>query len=228
MIHKVKDRTRPFLPEPVFHGAPASCAERYFQNRFERFREEHQDFDKFLDEIHNEIIRRNLDYCDNIILFLRGEVKPNWISPSDSLLRMFIKLYNYDFSPSQAVDYIEKCHKTYLYLLNDKLKLSNEYETSIRKCHYDGRHREFIEVSLIPVNPPKDWDDYYWINIIFCSLQNTIGDPDYFGDTKISIMSGRQIYEDSLRLFDLYQGSKYLHRVLDFTIEKQAKEQLAD
>ena len=155
----------------TFHGAPASCTQKYFRDRLSSFRKENPEFGEFLNRIQKTIIERKLDYCDNILLFLKGEAKTNWISPRNSLFRMFIKLFNHDFSSKQAVNYIEKCHDSYLFLLNNKLKLSDDYEVYLKRNKLDGSVIDFLEISLLPENESEDWDDYYFIDLIFGSMQ---------------------------------------------------------
>ena len=221
-----KERARPFLLEPVYHGAPLSWVQKYFRGRLHSFRKENAEFDEFLNGIEKEINERQLDYCGNILLFLNGEAEPNWISPKNSLFKMFIKLYNYDFSSKQAVDYIEKCHETYLFLIDNKLKLSNEYSVYSKRNRWDGSTIDYLEISLSPIKETKDWDDYYFIDLVFGSYQEHNRDLDYSCNLEIHIKSGREIYEDSLKLFDYYQGNKYLNQVLQFAISELLKKKI--
>ena len=218
-----KDRTRPFLLEPVYHGAPISWARKYFRGKLSGFRRENIEFDEFLKGVEKIIVERKLDYCKNILLFLKGEAEANWVSPKKSLFRMFIKLYNYDFSSKQAVDYIEKCHDTYLLLLNNKLKLSNEYEVYSKRSRWDGNTIDYLEISLSPIKELKDWDDHYFIDLEFGSFQERGRDVDYSCNTEITLRSARAIYEDALILFDYYQGNKYLNSVLKFATSELLK-----
>ena len=214
------DRTRPFILEPVYHGAPASWSEKYFQGKLKEYRQHHPEFDEYLINIEKEIESRKLDYCKNILLFAKGSAKTNWVSPARSLLRMLIKFYNYDFSARQTVDYIEECHDIYEFLMNNKYKLGKEYKIYSQPCTWDGNTRDFIELSLDPVSQSDDWDAYFWVNINFCSLQIVDLDKDDFCDTKIKIRSGRDIYDDALSLFDSFQGSKFRHKCLDTAISE--------
>ena len=214
------DRTRPFLEEPVYNGVPASWAAKFLQSKLRKYRECNPLFDEYLNNTYEEIKGRGLAYCDNILLFLEGNAKPNWITPSKSLLRTFIKLFNYDLSSKQTVDYIEKCHDAYEFLLNNELKVSNEYSVFAKSCSWDNNTRDFIKLSLEPVKTSKNYDDSYWINIAFCSLQDSLGDPDFFGDTEIELKCGKAIYQDTLSLFDYYQGSKFLNKCLQFAISE--------
>lgn len=218
-----KDRTRPFLLEPVYHGAPISWAEKFFRERLKQYRANHPEFDEYLTNVSNEIKSRKLTYCENLLLFLNGEAKTNWISPRKSLFRLFIKFFNYDFSAKQTVDYIERCHATYEFLLKGEYELSSEYKIFSKTCNWDNNTRDFVKISLVPTKSPKDWDDYYWIDITFCSLQEMECEPDFFCDTEIKISSGREIYDDTLCLFEHFQGCKLSHKCLDFAISELIK-----
>lgn len=221
-----KDRTRPFLLEPVYHGAPISWAQKYFRGRLSGFRKENPEFDEFLTGIEKIIIERKIDYCGNILLFLKGEAETNWVSPRNSLFRMFIKLFNYDFSSKQAVDYIEKCHGVYLFLSKNELRLSNEYRVYSKRSRWDGNVIDYLEISLSPKKEIKDWDEYYFIDLTFGCFQERGRDVDYSCNTEIIIRSGREIYEDSLKLFDYYQGNKYLNAVLKFATTELLKRRI--
>ena len=222
------DRTRPFLEEPVYSGVPVSWATKFLQSKLRKYRQDNPLFDEYLNKTHEEIEGRELSYCDNILLLLKGEAKANWITPSKSLLRTFIKLFNYDFSVKQTVDYIEKCHRVYDYLLNNELKVSNEYKIFAKTCFWDGNTRDFVQLSLEPVKNPDNYDDYYWVDIVFCSLQESLGDVDFFGDNEIDFRSGKAIYQDALSLFDYYQGSKFLNKCLEFAISELTKYRIID
>ena len=222
------DRTRPFLEEPIYSGVPVSWATKFLQSKLKKYREDNPLFDEYLNKIYKEIEGRKLSYCDNILLFLKGEAKPNWITPSKSLLRTFIKLFNYVFSAKQTVDYIEKCHSVYDYLLNNELKVSSEYSIFSKTCTWDGNTRDFVQLSLVPVEQFDNYDEYYWIDIAFCSLQDTLGDVDFFGDNKIEFKAGKAVYEDALSLFDIYQGSKFLNKCLKLTVSELIKYRVID
>lgn len=221
-----KKRLRPLLLKPVFHGAPISWARKFFQQQLEKYRQANPDFDSFLKGVEQIIWDRYEPYYFNILKFLRGEAETNWVSPSNSLLEMFVKLYNYDFSSRQAVNYIKTCHKIYDYLLSNKLKLANEYQIITKTCRWDGISRDFLDVDLVPASKLENQDDYYWIHITFCPLQGIEDSPDDFNDTEIELRSGRDIYEDALCLFDRYQGSRFFNQCLDLAIVELLKHNL--
>ncbi len=194
------DRTRPFLEEPVYNGVPLSWVTKFLQSKLKKYRESNPLFDEYLSNVYKEIKGRDLSYCDNILLFLEGNAKPNWITPHKFLLRTFIKLFNYDFSSKQTVDYIEKCHSAYEFLLNNELKVSSEYSIFTKSCSWDNNSRNFMKLSLEPVKQFDNYDESYWIDITFCSLQDSLSDPDFFGDNEIELKCGKTIYQDALSL----------------------------
>lgn len=221
-----KKRLRPLLLRPVFHGAPISWARKFFQQQLEKYRQANPDFDSFLKGIEQIIWDRYEPFYSNILKFLRGEAETNWVSTGDSLLEMFIKLYNYDFSSRQAVNYIKTCHKIYDYLLSNQLKLANEYQIITKTCRWDGITHNFLDIDLVPASKLENQDDYYWIKITFCPLQRIERSIDYFDDTKIELISDRDIYEDALCLFDRYQGSRFFNQCLDLAIVELLKHNL--
>ena len=218
-----KDRIRPFLLQPIYHGAPASWSMEYFRGRLKVFREENPDFNVFLKEVEQEINDRKLSFCGNILSFLQCEAKPNWVCTKKSLLHMFVKLYNYDFSASQTVDYIGKCHNAYTYLFNTKLKISNEYSISTINTRWDFSARDCLEITLSPIIEPKDLDDSFFIRVTLCSLTERDTDVDYQSDTKVELAADKDIYKDALCLFDCYQGNRFLNKTLKFTIDSLIK-----
>lgn len=69
------DRTRPFLEEPVYSGVPVSWATNFLQSKIKKYRESNPLFYEYLINIYKEIKGRDLSYCDNIPLFLEGDLK---------------------------------------------------------------------------------------------------------------------------------------------------------
>ena len=166
------DRTRPILEVPVYSGVPASWATKFLQSKLKKYRECNPLFDEYLNNTYEEIKGRNLSYCDNILLLLEGDAKPTWITPSKSILRTIIKLFNYDLSSKQTVDYIEKCHDAYEFLLNNELKVSKEYSVFAKSCSWDNNTRDFIKLSLEPVKTSKN---YYWVLLIEKAFAKALG-----------------------------------------------------
>ena len=227
-----KDKKRPFLEEPVYHGCPISWAERYFRGKVAIFRKKNKEFDSFLKGLAKEIQKRQLTYCDNILLLINGEAKVNWVSPKNSLFRTLIKLYNYDFSARQAVDHIERCYISYQRLLNDTLVMSNEYQIISERTSWDSSIKDYVKLSLSPKRKdPLDLEPY-WIRIKFCQMQIEQSDYPYNPypdcDNKIELVADESTYEDSLRLFDYYNGNRFTKRIIKCAIDELSKNKIID
>ena len=112
--------------------------------------------------------------------------------------------------------------------MSNDYELSEEYKIFSKACCWDNNTRDFIHLYLDPINKPKDLDDYFWVEISFCSLQiNDLG-PDDFCDTEIKLVSGRNIYQDALCLFEYYQGSRFSHKCLNIAISELTKHHVID
>ena len=216
---------RPLIKEPIYHGCPISWSEKYFQGKVKEYRKENKEFDIFLNELKEEILKRNINYCYNILEFINGNAKSNWVSPKDSLFRMLIKLYNSNKSVSQVIDYIEKCYITYQTLLNYEYEMLDEYEVFKDKSRWDSSIKDFIKLYL---SNKKE----YKILVKFCSLQIIESDHPYNGyplcDSEVSIISNESIYEDALKLFDYYNGNHFNKRIINITISKLIKNNIID
>ena len=215
-----KNRTREWIHKPVFHGAPVSWAEKYFRGRLIKFREEHKQFDVFLNDL-NVFLKKekNGDY-KNLRLFIEGESKTNWISPSGSLFDVFIKLYNLCLSPEQAYKYIKECREWYLFMLNSEYRISDDIQFSIKRNNETGRNSKFVDINVTPIEEPDNWDYYYWFHI---STSLTVVE-DHFNDIachidKINLICGHEILHDALMLFVNEQNKPLLRNVFDTAIK---------
>lgn len=204
-------RTRPFLLQPIYQGGPLNSLERYFRNELKQYREENKEFDEFLNDIKNVIFARELDYCENILLFIDGEPKVNWVCTKNSLFSIFVKLFNYDFSAEQAVNHICECYQVYKHIMTTEYKLDKEYKIYQKKTRWDGSTRDYININLTP-NDQLDNGDYYWVNVDFCSLQDSNQNKEHLCDTEINIRCGRDIFNDALALFNNYQNGNPLNQ----------------
>lgn len=226
------DRTRPYIEEPVFHGCPISWARKYFQGQVEKYRKNYREFDAFLQEIKEDIQKRNIKYCDNILQLIDGKAQTNWVSPRKSLFRQLLKLYNYDFSGKQAVDYIERCYTSYQRLVNDVLLMGNEYEIFTARTIWDSSIRDFVKLSLCPKQKNPLELEPYFINVTFCSLQIDSGtypyNPGLSSDNKISLVADNQTFEDALYLFDYYNGNHFVKRIIEITISELSKNKIIE
>ena len=195
-----------------------------FQGKVSEFRKTNKEFDLFLIGIEQEIKKRKITHCDNILLLINGGAKVNWISPKKSLFRTLIKLYNYDFSPKQAVDHIEQCYTRYQRLLNDELEMGNDYEIFTARIRWDSSVKDFVKLTLSPKRKDPLILEPYWIRVSFCSMQIERSDCPYNDypddDNKIDLIADESTYEDALSLFDYCNGNRFSRRIMDITIGK--------
>ena len=117
--------------------------------RLRMFRSEHPDFDKFLIVIGDSLSKDNDYDFKNIIKFINDQADGNWISDSRSIFGTMVKLYNLCLSPKQAVNYIKQCYNLYQFMLNTDYHLYNTYQVLIRRDHFDGKARKFINIFSI-------------------------------------------------------------------------------
>ena len=223
-----KQKPRPILEEPIFYGAPLSHVRSYFQNWVKKYRKDNPEFDEYLNETYLAIKAKKLDYCGNILQLLEGNGLPNWIAPHKSLFRFLIESFNDDFTAKDFVEYVEYCYKHYLYLLNDELKLSKHHEIYLKPNRWDGTLKEFVHTSLVPVKQPKQFSDWYYLDINFGSLQERRQDIDLLCNANIKIVSKFSKYDDALILFDRYQGCKYLNKVYKTAIKEMRKHKIIE
>lgn len=217
--HMFKDRKRELLQAPIFHGAPASNVSGYIKGRLDTFRKDHEEFDLFLGEIGQLILKSyNEDYKD-IVTYIES-TKP--IRSNRCLCDVFVDLFNMDLSPKQAFDYIQKCYSLYTFIKGENYQIDNEYEISVRRSRWDGKPRKFITVDLNPKKQPPDWDDYYWFRITFSSLviEDHLNDITLQADTTIKIINSQYKFENTLRLFEYNQGKEFLRRLFETAVEQ--------
>ena len=212
-------RKRPFLDKPVVYGCLIGHANSFFTNIFINFRKEHKEFDEFLNDIKSIIEKEDLSYIDNILKFLSNKPQTNWISTRDSLFAAFTRIYNYDYSAQQAVKYIKQCHSIYDELLNDDYKVSNHYETSIKRALWDGVVREFIDIT---VSSHKNNDYFYRLTL--SSLQ--VDGQSFDVDNMVYFSHDKTIYDDALMLFDHQQGDKLFNKVKNITLSKLVEQHI--
>ena len=215
------ERTREWIHKPVFHGAPVSWAQKYFQGRLEEFRDEHKEFDEFLNEIGELINLENNHDFDNIKKFISGESEANWVSPKQSLFDVLIKLFNLCLSPKQTSDYMKECLAQYKTMLEADYILSGEPQISLRKDTWDGKESKFISFR---VKPTKDIENrnYGYCFEITTSLkiiEDDLNDIRTHID-EFELRSGLEIFEDALMLFEYYQNRGLLRKVFNTGINQ--------
>ena len=216
-----ENRTREWIHKPVFHGAPVSWAREYFRGRLAKFREEHKEFDIFLNDLYVYLQKENDSDYKNLCLFIEGKSETNWISPGGGLFDIFIKLFNLCLSPEQAFSYIKECHKWYLFMLNADYEISDRPEFSIRTSTWDGKNTKFVCVNVLPKEEPENWDYYYWFNIS-TSLKIV---EDHFNDitshtNDVSLVCSHEKLHDVLMLFVNHQNKPLLRNVFNIAINE--------
>lgn len=217
----MEKRTREWIRKPVFHGAPISWAQKYFQGRLEKFRKDHKQFDEFLIKINKLIKAENNSDLQNIEKFIDGDGEVNWISPRQSLFDIFIKLFNLCLSPKQAFNYIVECHSIYKKMSNMDYQLCGGVELSIRRSNWDGKESKFISFSVKPKKESIDFDYEYWFDITV-SLKII---EEHLNDIKTHINQfdlrwQDEKLEDTLMLFEYYQNKGLLRKVFEAGIEE--------
>ena len=218
----LEKRTREWIHKPVFNGAPVSWAQRYFQYRLQYYRDEHKEFDTFLNEIGELLKNENDEIYNNLKRFIAGNSETNWISASNVMFDGFIKLYNLCLSPKQAFDYIKECAKHYKQLLENKYELGDNIGFSIIESRYDGKLRKSVNVMMLPVKE-LDNDKHFWFNVTFSSVVVTdkVNDVCSYPDIDVEACRSEDITKDTMMLFERYQN-KDLSRI----VFNQALEQL--
>ena len=219
----IEKRNREFIEKPIFCGAPISFARQYFRTRFSKFRNEHPQFNEFLIGLNIKLKEEKGDQFNNIIKLIDGEGDTNWISPKKCMFDALIKIYNYCFSPSQALTYIKRCYRLYMFMLNSDYQIDTIHDFSLRRSKWDSKARKFVEVIVEPIFPPKDIDDTFWFNVTTSSLFVS-GLSILSPDITIQLGKGKDIINDALSLFDYYQdellSKKIIKTVIDGLVEK--------
>ena len=218
----IEERKREWIHKFTYSGAPILWANVYFNNRLKAFREEHQEFDIFLNELGILIKEENKEYYSNILKFIDGKSQTNWISTSNSLLDMFIKLYNLCLSPRQALNYIKKCYKAYRYMNKLTYQLPETYEVLIKRSNYDGKARKFINLYVSYERKDKLEAERFWFDVTIESLIINCDGWDICTrpDIDVKIKGDKELYEDALMLFEYHQNKTFLKtKIFDFVLK---------
>ena len=210
-------RTREWIHKPVFHGAPASLplARDYFRGRVARFREEHKEFDTFLNDLYVYLKKEKDSDYKNLCLFIEGEAAPNWISPDGGLFDIYIRLFNLCLSSKQAFEYIKECHEWYLIMSNAEYEIIDKPEFSIRRSTWDGKYTKFVDFDILPKGQPKIWDYYYWFHI--CTSLKTIEDSSI--TDKVKLVCGHKKLHDALMLFSNHQNKPFPRNIFNTALK---------
>ena len=221
----LENRTREWIHKPVFNGAPVSWATEYFQRRLKRFRDEHKEFDEFLNELGTLLKKEKHLAYQNLKTFINWDACCNWISPSKGLFDIFIKLYNLCLSPKQAFDYIKECHKLYLFMTKNEYYIWDNVEKYFKRNNFDGKRCKFINVDMRPKNDHPNSDYFYWFRISapLVVVEDKNNDLDCFGPN-IELVTRHEMVEDTLMLFQYHQNKPFLKNVFYTMIQKLEKD----
>jgi len=227
-VYLNENRKREWLVKPFNNGAPISRAREYFRSQLAKFRQVHPEFDFFLKQIGIILKKENNTEYKNLILFIDGFPETNWVSPSNSMFSVFIKLFNWCLSPSQASTYIKQCLFVYKRITNNNYCLGENYGISIARCRYDGQVRKFLTCTMLPNQSFNNYEDWYWFGVTFTTLlvDDGLNDIDLISDLSIDIKGKTEILEDSLTLFNRYQKKNFYRKLIWETI-KQLEEKKA-
>ena len=212
-----EDRTREIIYKKNFHPGPTLKLEENSRQYLKDFREEHKQFDEFLIGLGELLKAENNDEYSNLIKFIDGEPKANWIVPRDTMMDALIKLYNLCLSPKQAFEYIKECNDLYIGLEASDYELCGSAELSVRKERGEEKESKYLNFSVIEARPR--WLIYTYLPV---SMTMTIRLRDFeietctnetFPSTGIvfrDIQSDSEKAMDGLMLFDKYQNNKGL------------------
>ena len=142
---------------------------------------------------------------------------------------LFDHKYNLEYKNIKPTDdSIVLCYKKgYVYLNNDSLKISNEYNVIQKNNTWDRKLSKYIDINVSPIELPKDFDDQYFINLVIGATEKScFTSGNIMGDVSVNMRSSRDIYEDAMWLFEYYQGCPYLNKVLEFTIRELKKKKI--
>ena len=204
----MEDRKREWIHKPVFDGGPLSRLRDYFRNRLKTFREEHEEFDLFLKELHSLLSKEtNPDY-QNLRLFLEGEAEVNWITPRKGcMFNVLIKLFNLCLSPSQAYDYIKKCHYWYVYMIDAEYELCSQPEYYTKEQAKSHEKVQLVEYRVEPKKQPNCWEYHYIFHV------KTLLKESKTSSTEIELICDKEEMKDALMLFSNYQNDILMQRV---------------
>ncbi len=214
-----KPRIRELISKPMFDGAPLHCIDEYFRGKLKKFRSYHIEFDIFLKGLGQLLQKQKNKYFDNLKQFINNNPHPNWVSPRDCMFTVFVKLFNLNFSPSQAYEYINVCLRQFKKMEKTKYKLNKQYEVITKRSRWDGKQREWIKASISPINHEDFW---FYVSLESLQVEDEINDMKMHHDVEIIINTSDKTYEDALMLFEFYQDRGFYRELCEFVITQLA------
>ena len=217
-------RTRKLIFKPLFYVGPMSKLTECFRSQFADFRVQNEEFNNFLIELNCLLEKDNNPDFVNLELLINNKGETKWISPKNTLVDILIKLYNYCFSPKQALMYIKKCHLLYKKMLNAKYNLLNSLEKiseetiTIKDTKKHCNFSKSLEIIVEPKRQSKDFQRDFLFKVKF-PLEIHIDKSNLEATSLIEIdaFHSTDIVKDTLSLFVYYQDSP-LYKLLFETI----------
>ena len=225
-----EDRTREIIYKKHFYPGPTWKLEENFRQHLVDFREEHKQFDEFLIGLGELLKAENNDEYSNLIKFIDGKPRGNWVASKISMITVFIKLYNLCLSPLQAYEYIKECLALYEEMLAEDYHSQIDF-LNIGANPYDGKKDKIINIEIYAnklsiFSKEENCSCYVNFNILTAlrgivvpTKSNNILDA---GNMKV--FSYHHKVQEVLTLFEYHQNNKGLLKRVFLEAIKQLQE----
>ena len=225
-----EDRTREIIYKKHFYPGPTWKLEENFRQHLVDFREEHKQFDEFLIGLGEILKAENNDEYSNLIKFIDGKPRGNWVASKISMITVFIKLYNLCLSPLQAYEYIKECLALYEKMLAEDYHSQIDF-LNIGANPYDGKKDKIINIEIYAnklsiFSKEENCSCYVNFNILTAlrgivvpTKSNNILDA---GNMKV--FSYHHKVQEVLTLFEYHQNNKGLLKRVFLEAIKQLQE----
>ena len=225
-----EDRTREIIYKKHFYPGPTWKLEENFRQHLVDFREEHKKFDEFLIGLGEILKAENNDEYSNLIKFIDGKPRGNWVASKISMITVFIKLYNLCLSPLQAYEYIKECLALYEKMLAEDYHSQIDF-LNIGANPYDGKKDKIINIEIYAnklsiFSKEENCSCYVNFNILTAlrgivvpTKSNNILDA---GNMKV--FSYHHKVQEVLTLFEYHQNNKGLLKRVFLDAIKQLQE----
>lgn len=212
-----EDRTREIIYKKHFYHGPTWKLEENFRQHLVDFREEHKQFDEFLIGLGEILKAENNDEYSNLIKFIDGKPRGNWVASKISMITALIKLYNLCLSPKQAFEYIKECNDLYKEMCLCDYVLTGSTELFIVE-HRDEESKCLTFTVVQVARQYSDTLEHIPVSITiafrlreFEMITCTNDILSYFlGILKFETHSNSEKAMDALLLFDNYQNNRGL------------------
>ena len=172
----------------------------------------------------------NNDEYSNLIKFIDGKPRGNWVASKISMITVFIKLYNLCLSPLQAYEYIKECLALYEEMLAEDYHSQIDF-LNIGANPYDGKKDKIINIEIYAnklsiFSKEENCSCYVNFNILTAlrgivvpTKSNNILDA---GNMKV--FSYHHKVQEVLTLFEYHQNNKGLLKRVFLEAIKQLQE----